>query len=335
MTRTAGLLAAAVVLAVAAVLRVRAYRRNRSPRARDLAIGLGSLALAVTIYAPPVYRALDRVVFHRANTSELAGHLSVVLSAGAALGMVATLVRHGTVIRAVLGGYAVASAVGMTATFLSHRFPAETTDFTTVYGGQLDVRLYWTIFLAYALVLLTTLAVITARADVEARWLRRGLRLISAGAVFGDLYMIHWAIDVALLASGRHTSRAVDSGSLAFAVVGSVLIAVGTSLPSGGPRVRQALALRRIGPIWREITGRYPEVRTEPDSRADRLLRVDVEIRDGVTEARIRGQLDTPLLRELDALPARDLVEFDEEIRQLESVARRLRRGELGVRAAA
>lgn len=329
--RTAGLLLTAVVLVVAATLRWRAYRRSGSSRTRDLAVGLASLALAVTIYAPPVYRGLDRFAFHRANTSELAGHLGVVLSAWAALGMVATLVSSGVAIRRVLGAYAAASALAMIVSFLSRRFPIETTDFTTIYGSQADVRLYWTIFLAYALVLLTTLAIITARASVGNRWLRRGLRLISVGAALGDLYMIHWAIDIALLSGGRRTPSIVDNGSLILAVTGTLLIAVGTALPNLGPRARSDIALRRLSPVWDELTSRYPEVRTDPEPGVDRLLRLDVEIRDAVTEARIRGELDTPLLQELDALPARDLVDFDEEVRQLEAVARRYRRGELGV----
>ena len=281
----------------------------------------------MTIYAASVYVWLDRRLFGRPNVSELAGHLFMVASAGAAVAMVSGLIRDDLTVRRLLALYALATAAGMAAVFLSHDFPVETSNFTAVYGATAEARLYWTIFLTYAVVLLCAVCVLTTRTPIEDQpWLRGGLRLVGIGSGLGIAYLLHWAVELVAIAYGRRTPPWFGAASHAVGVLAALLVSGGTMLPTVGPKGRAALAIRRLRPLWDEVTSRYPEVRVVPEAGDDRLLRMVVEIRDAVTEARIRGVLDTDTLQELDQLPPHALVDFEDEIRQLEKlVHRRLR----------
>jgi hypothetical protein len=304
-------------------MRIRAYLCRRSPGARDLAIAAASLAAAMIVYAPPVYVWLDRVAFRRPNASELAGHLAMVASAWAATAMVSRLVSEGPTVRRLLTLCALATAAGMTAVFLSHEFPVETSNFTAMYGGTDAARLYWAIFLTYAIVLLSALCVLTAGTPIERQpWLRRGLRLVGIGSGLGVVYLLHWALELHGIRRGRPTPPWFGAASHAVGVGGSVLIGIGTTLPTLGPKVRAAIAIHRLRPMWDEATSEYPNVRVRAEPGDDRLIRLIAEIRDAATEARMSGRLDSDLFAALNRLPPHDLIDFDEEIRQLEDLAR-------------
>ncbi|GAA2348427.1 MAB_1171c family putative transporter [Dactylosporangium salmoneum] len=132
-------------------------------------------------------------------------------------------------------------------------------------------------------------------------WLSRGLRLTATGAGLGLLYC---AVRAATLVEGLLGTDPERLEALVpiFAALGAMLVIVGLTLPSFGPRLSriaawhvQRRAYRQMYPLWEAITVTVPEVVLDPSASPDRgiLRHVDrrlrrrvVEIGDGIRQLR-------------------------------------------------
>ncbi|MEV8517125.1 MAB_1171c family putative transporter [Dactylosporangium sp. NPDC051484] len=132
-------------------------------------------------------------------------------------------------------------------------------------------------------------------------WLSRGLRLSAAGAGLGLLYC---AVRAATLVEGLLGTdpKRLEALVPIFAALGAMLVIVGLTLPSFGPRLSriaawhvQRRAFRQMYPLWEAITVTVPEVVLDPSASPDRgiLRHVDrrlrrrvVEIGDGIRQLR-------------------------------------------------
>lgn len=132
-------------------------------------------------------------------------------------------------------------------------------------------------------------------------WLSRGLRLTAAGAGLGLLYC---AVRAATLVEGQLGTdpKRLEALVPMFAALGAMLVIVGLTLPSLGPRLSriaawhvQRRAYRQMYPLWEAITLTVPEVVLDPAASPKRgiLRHVDrrlrrrvVEIGDGIRQLR-------------------------------------------------
>ncbi|MGI5247360.1 MAB_1171c family putative transporter [Dactylosporangium sp. CA-139066] len=132
-------------------------------------------------------------------------------------------------------------------------------------------------------------------------WLSRGLRLCAAGAGLGLLYCL---VRAATLIEGQlgGDPRRLEALVPVFAALGAMLVIVGLTLPSFGPRLSrigawhaQRRAYRRMYPLWEAVTVTVPEVVLDPSAAGNRgvvrhverrLRRRVVEIGDGIRQLR-------------------------------------------------
>jgi hypothetical protein len=137
--------------------------------------------------------------------------------------------------------------------------------------------------------------------DAGRSWLSRGLRLTAAGAAFG---LVYCGIRATTLIEGRLGTdpRRLEGLVPPVAAVGAILIVVGLTLPSLGPRLSrvaawqaQRRAHRQLQPLWEAITVTVTEVVLNPSASPDRrifrdvdrrLRRRAVEIGDGIRQLR-------------------------------------------------
>lgn len=137
--------------------------------------------------------------------------------------------------------------------------------------------------------------------DAGRSWLSRGLRLTAIGAGFGLLYC---GIRATTLIEGLLGTdvRRLEGLVPPVAALGAMLIVVGLTLPSLGPRLSrvgswqtQRTAYQRLHPLWTAITVTVPEVVLDPAHEPPRrivrdvdrrLRRRVVEIGDGIRQLR-------------------------------------------------
>jgi hypothetical protein len=130
-------------------------------------------------------------------------------------------------------------------------------------------------------------------------WLSRGLWLTAIGAGLGLCYC---AIRAATLVEGLlgTDSKRLEAFVPIFAALGAMLVIVGLTLPSFGPRLSriaawhvQRRAYRQMYPLWEAVSVTVPEVVLDPSATADRgvvrhverrLRRRVVEIGDGIRQ---------------------------------------------------
>jgi hypothetical protein len=215
----------------------------------------------------------------------------------------------------------------------------ETRYFWVAYVKQPEIAAYRILFVAYIAFVLANVIFLTLRyASVSSRpTMRIGLRLVAAGGVVGQFWvLVEAARVIAPLAGLPSPPAGAEEVGRADIATTIALIALGSTLPSWGPRLRidEAVAwsmelqsLRRLYPLWKGLYSAAPEVMlTPPPSRlADlfdfqdvhfRLYRRVVEIRDAL------------LLLNADAGPFGEAAgaDFTAEVRSLESLARAYRR---------
>lgn len=149
--------------------------------------------------------------------------------------------------------------------------------------------------LGYLLLYLSYLGVVMAEAfretlrfapQVGSAALRLGLRLIAIGSAFGVvccLFKALVAVSVFLGSSGLYREEIV--GPMLGLLAGAHIVA-GLTVASLGPgiadAIRQHMALRRLEPMWKELTQAIPEVVLDVgyQKRTERLYRKIIEIRD-------------------------------------------------------
>ncbi|MGW2641615.1 MAB_1171c family putative transporter [Streptomyces sp. NPDC001348] len=164
---------------------------------------------------------------------------------------------------------------------------------------------------------------------VDEPWLRRGLRIVTAGAVAGLGYSLPKAMSLICDKLGISSLAFVNSVvAPMFASVSAALFAVGFTMPAWGVGLSRATAwisdyrtFRRRYPLWQAITQAFPEVVlvTPPASRRELvgdlrffLGRQVIEILDG--EMRLRSHLDTDLSRMTREIVAKQNITGDEAV---------------------
>ncbi|OEJ21023.1 MAB_1171c family putative transporter [Streptomyces subrutilus] len=168
---------------------------------------------------------------------------------------------------------------------------------------------------------------------VDRPWLRRGLRVVAVGAVFGLGYGIPKVVSLTwdlLGTSPLHFISVVVAPMSAS--ISAMLFAVGFTMPAWGvgldsarARVNEYRAYRRLLPLWQAMTGAHPEVVLLPDlypSNPRRAFRDDdlsflvsrmvIEIRD--VQLALRPHFDPAVaraVRELSQVQAKPADEVE------------------------
>lgn len=294
----------AVVGAIALAYKIPALLRDpRSPTRRALVAMLACLVWAPTMNTPAVYLAFDRLV-GVPNLARLVAHTGIL---GFAVS-VQILLLHWTVPQPArwrtwmrLASVAVA-ATAMMVLFILAPVDESTVEFTVRYGDAPYIDQYMMVYLGYFAVALVDIMRLSWRyARLTSRpFLRLGLRLVTVGAALAVAYCVEKAGYVAARRFGVELFPAAvqESFSSILAVPGALLMLVGFTIPSWGPRVaamptslRRYRTYRRLGPLWRLLHRATPEIALDPAAGRStlaelrdleyRLVRRVVEIRDG------------------------------------------------------
>lgn len=294
----------ALLAATALAYKIPALLRDpRSPTRRALVAMLACLVWAPTVNTPVVYLAFDGLV-GVPNLARLVAHAGIL---GFAVS-VQILLLHWTVpqpgrgrtwIR--LASVAVAAAA-MTILFVLAPVDVSTTEFTVRYGDAPHIDQYMIVYLGYFAVALVDIMRLSWRyARLTSRpFLRLGLRLVTVGAALGVTYCVEKAGYVSARRVGLELVPAAVQESLSPILTGSgsLLMLIGFTIPSWGPRVagagdrlRRYRTYRRLSPLWRMLCRATPEIALHPTTGRPsmpavrdleyRLVRRVVEIRDG------------------------------------------------------
>lgn len=123
-------------------------------------------------------------------------------------------------------------------------------------------------------------------------WLRRGLRLLAAGAALLFGYCLTRTVNILSPLLGIQAGSWVLAASF-FSAAGIVVLAIALTMPSWGAHMSKAVdwvrayrSYRALYPLWRSLYDSTPEIALEPPSTSVsdlhyRLHRRVVEIRDG------------------------------------------------------
>lgn len=295
-------------------------RDPRSPTRRALVAMLACLAWAPLVNTPFVYVRFDALV-GVPNLARLIAHYGII---GFAVS-VQMLLLHWTVERPPLRSTwirlsAVATAVVAMAVFfvLAPLDVSLTSDFTARYGNAPYMAAYMLVYLGYFVVALVDILRLSWRFTGLTRqpFLRIGLRLVSYGAVFGLAYCLEKGFYVAARNAGYEPFPAdvQEQMSPLLTGPGCVLMLIGFTIPSWGPRVSAGRAwvqrlrtYRKLYPLWKILYEATPEIALDPEqahrgSVRDveyRLVRRVVEIRDGWLA--LRPYFDARVAREAAA----------------------------------
>ncbi len=264
----------------------------RVPRQRALWTAFASIAAASTLGEPGVVDHVDRLAgIH--NLSTLGKNLLGIVGSAAILDFVVAIARPGALPRArrALTVLAAVSMTAMSVLFALAPRPTEVGDFYQANVGSVAGTAYCMVFtgcLGVAMTVATWLFWGYSR-HAGAAWLRSGLRLLGAGTALGALYSL---LRAALMLLGFLRPGVVDATASTVADVvenaAIALIIVGSSLPAVGVlwrSVRDWRALRRIQPLWAELTGAVPDIVLDARSHLTprvRLHRTVIEVRDAV-----------------------------------------------------
>lgn len=283
----------AVLLLLWAMVVWRAPAAVRTPRQRALWLTFAALTLAMTLRLPAVMRVIDGGAGIN-NLSTLAKHLLGILAAAALLEFVYGVTRQdggeGRGSRVVTTAGAMAALIVLFA--LTPRENQAEAFFETHTGSPTATAylLVWFGYLGTAMAVATALFWGSAR-DAAASWLRTGLRLLGSGTAAGVLYALCRAGYLLLRLFGLSDvhDQAVAEVTDLLKHTAIALILLGTSVPAVGVAWRgwrHWRDLRRLLPLWRELTRAVPEVVLGEELRRRdvrlRLHREVVEIRDAI-----------------------------------------------------
>ncbi len=290
----------ATLAAIALAYKIPALVRDpRSPSRRALVAMLACLVWAPAVNTPALYLAFDRLT-GIANLARLVAHFGII---GFAVS-VQILLLHWTISQPHpsrtwlrLASVAIA-ATAMTVFFTLAPVDQSTTEFTVRYGDAPYIAPYMIVYLGYFVFALVDIMRLSWRYARPAQrpFLRLGLRLVTVGAGFGVAYCVEKAAYIAVRRTGISLLPAAvqEAISPVLTATGSLLMLIGFTIPSWGPRLASASAwgkryatFRRLHPLWRLVYDAVPEIALEPAGGAGlrdleyRLVRRIVEIRDG------------------------------------------------------
>ncbi len=259
-----------------------------------------ALALALTIFHPPVYRAVDRIT-GIPNFSRLLGNSLGVISAWAFQPIITKLLRYQARGRGVLASaWLMIGTIGVM-TFLFHRMSvpqSAPTDFQERYGAAPFVAEYRIVLFAYIGLAMYNLFALSLRNGEVVRsinqWHRRlWARLQTIGWGLGTAYSTNECVYVALRRSRFAHHAAYDLLLANLLLTGFLVMILSGGVLGLFHWVAQYRALRQLFPLWRDLYRATPQIALDPplsegaDIRAlrnvgFRLYRRVTEIHDGI-----------------------------------------------------
>ncbi|MDK1472600.1 hypothetical protein QNO07_04015 [Streptomyces sp. 549] len=272
-----------------------ALRPGGPAKQRPLWFTFAALTVAMTLRLPDVMTTLDGHTGVN-NLSTLLKHLLGVLAAASLLefvfGMTRPDNRSGQRLRLAVTGTVMAVLVALFAVM-----PRETevADFYETSAGSVTATGYLLVFFGFLGSAMAAAAWLFwgSSRHAGAGWLRTGLRILGAGTAAGVAYAVVRATYLVL----RLTTRADDPARDATVSdttdvlkhVAIALIVIGSSVPAVGVAWQSArywAHLRRLRPLWHDLTAAVPEVVLDERLRRRelrlRLHRTVVEIRDAL-----------------------------------------------------
>ncbi|MFI0259102.1 MAB_1171c family putative transporter [Streptomyces sp. NPDC017056] len=135
-------------------------------------------------------------------------------------------------------------------------------DFSTAYTGSPGVMTFLVLYLAIFGAGLAGLGVLCPRyaSRLGPSWLARGLRVLAAGCWLGLVYCACKLAGFALSWAGHEAPWLSNGVAPLSASAGAVLVLAGFALPAAGPRATAWRRLRRLHPLWKDVTAQAPEV---------------------------------------------------------------------------
>lgn len=239
------------------------------------------LCLAISTFAapfffamPPVYVRIDALL-GRPNIATLIIYTSVAICLTSFLTLLVSWSSAQSKVRLrhrLIVGYAIVTIVAMTVFFLLGKVDdaEHPTDFDVHYSDVPYISAFLLIYQCLFTVSMLSLIRMCWRysAIVDKPWLRRGLRIVTTGAVAGLGYCLPKVITLVWDMVGVSPLSTVNSVvAPMFASVAAALFAIGFTMPVWGVRLSAAMswmadyrAFWRRYPLWQAITQTFPEV---------------------------------------------------------------------------
>ena len=302
---------------------------------RLLCLAISTFATPFVLASPPIYVAIDHAL-GIANIATLLVYTSVAICLTSFVSLLVSWSSAQDTVRLrhrLLVGYSVSTIVLMAVCFFLGNVSGE--EHPTDFDVHFERARYISVFLlSYQLLFTVSMGMLVllcrryARA-VDKPWLRRGLRLVTVGAVFGLGYSVPKVVNMVwdLLAPSplHYVSSVVAPMS---ASVAAALFAVGFTMPAwgaGASNVRAFLAsyrsYRRLYPLWSDIAQQYPDVVLFPPTPRDTRWNVRnlrrmagrqvIEIRDGRLALRPHDDPEVDhTVQDMDLLLSRQIIEI-------------------------
>ncbi|MFI7578593.1 MAB_1171c family putative transporter [Micromonospora sp. NPDC049497] len=279
---------------------LRLQRRRPSQARRAICVAFGAFATGITLAVPPLAAGLDAAT-GLPNLAKVLSHGCALTIAASAEHMLLYLAlpapraaaRARRWVWVTAGAYAV-----MVALFVATLTDDRPVRLTVEYATDPAVTAYLLIFVvmgffAYC-VDISRLCWRFARICGRP-WLRRGLRTTAVGAAVALLYSTNKIVYLVAYASGLRPAGEREIAAV-LVTVSALLMMAGLTMPAWGPvlpltrRWDDLRAYHRLGPLWRDLTTRLPELELDPTLRRPlgavrdidyALTRRVAEIRDG------------------------------------------------------
>ena len=300
---------------IAFLYKLRALWRGRSdPATRALCLSLGLLAVAMTVLTV-LYSPVDQAL-HRPNSAQVIGNGLGVSAGCSGLAFLAHLslpaARATRLVRVYEFALFVALFV-MVACFASMPVLPEDSDFWSHYAAKPFVAEYRMAYLVYLGIVVVNVTILSWRYSAVAAArpsMCFGLRMVALGGLTGMIYVVREAIRVLapLFGADASAQQLLVARPQVPPAIAVGLLAVGSTMPSWGPRVGVDHAaawltayrsLLRLYPLWSDICSAIPQIALEsPAGRVAeasnlravhfRLHRRVIEVRDGMVLLRSR-----------------------------------------------
>ncbi|MEY9840572.1 MAB_1171c family putative transporter [Streptacidiphilus sp. EB103A] len=237
-----------------------------------LCLAIATFAAPFVLASPHVYILIDRIL----GVANIASLIIYICVAICLTSFVALLVSWATAADKVrlrhrlLVAYSVATLVVMTVFFFLGNVdgPEHPLDFDVHFEAVAYISIF---LLSYQLLFTLSMGMLVvlcrryARA-VDRPWLRRGLRVVTAGAVFGLGYSVPKVVNMVWDLVGHSPLHYVSSIVAPMsASVAAALFAVGFTMPAWGAGVTQVRELaadyrlyRQLYPLWLDVTQAFP-----------------------------------------------------------------------------